>query len=51
MEIWDAYKQDGKLAGSDLIRGEAIPKGVLISYLWLTKEEFLKFVEFDKYVQ
>lgn len=28
MEIWDAYKQDGTLAGCDLIRGEAIPKGL-----------------------
>lgn len=28
MEIWDAYKQDGSLAGCDLIRGEEIPKGL-----------------------
>lgn len=28
MEIWDAYKQNGTLAGCDLIRGEAIPKGL-----------------------
>ena len=28
MELWDAYKQDGTLAGCDLIRGEEIPKGL-----------------------
>lgn len=28
MEIWDAYKQDGTLAGCDLIRGEEITKGL-----------------------
>jgi 8-oxo-dGTP pyrophosphatase MutT (NUDIX family) len=28
MEIWDAYKQDGTLAGCDLIRGEEIPTGL-----------------------
>ena len=28
MEIWDAYLEDGSLAGSDLIRGEQIPKGL-----------------------
>lgn len=28
MEIWDAYNQDGTLAGVDLIRGEEIPKGL-----------------------
>lgn len=28
MEIWDAYKQDGTLAGCNLIRGETIPKGL-----------------------
>lgn len=28
MEIWDAYKQDGTLAGCDLIRGNAIPNGL-----------------------
>lgn len=28
MEIWDAYKQGGTLAGCDLIRGEEIPKGL-----------------------
>lgn len=28
MEIWDAYKKDGTLAGCDLVRGEAIPKGL-----------------------
>lgn len=27
MEIWDAYKKDGNLAGCDLIRGEPIPDG------------------------
>ena len=25
MELWDAYKADGALAGFDLIRGEKIP--------------------------
>lgn len=29
MEIWDAYKADGSLAGIDLIRGEMIPEGLL----------------------
>jgi 8-oxo-dGTP diphosphatase len=28
MEIWDAYKIDGTLAGVDLIRGETIPDGL-----------------------
>ena len=28
MEIWDAYNEDGSLAGIDLIRGEEIPKGL-----------------------
>lgn len=28
MEIWDAYNEDGTLAGCDLVRGEAIPKGL-----------------------
>jgi 8-oxo-dGTP diphosphatase len=28
MEIWDAYKEDGTLAGCDLIRGEEIPYGL-----------------------
>lgn len=28
MEVWDAYKTDGSLAGIDLIRGERIPKGL-----------------------
>ncbi|MBL4935091.1 NUDIX domain-containing protein [Clostridium sp. YIM B02515] len=28
MEIWDAYKEDGTLAGCELIRGEEIPKGL-----------------------
>ena len=25
MELWDAYKADGTLAGFDIIRGEKIP--------------------------
>lgn len=28
MEIWDAYFEDGTLAGCDLIRGEQIPNGL-----------------------
>ena len=28
MEIWDAYNEDGSLAGCDLIRGEPIPDGL-----------------------
>lgn len=28
MEIWDAYKEDGTLAGVDLIRGEPIAEGL-----------------------
>lgn len=28
MELWDAYREDGTLAGSNLVRGEAIPKGL-----------------------
>lgn len=28
MELWDAYKEDGTLAGCDLVRGEKIPKGL-----------------------
>ena len=27
MELWDAYREDGTLAGFDLIRGEQIPEG------------------------
>ncbi len=27
MELWDAYKADGTLAGFDLVRGEKIPEG------------------------
>ena len=28
MELWDAYKADGTLAGSTLVRGEEIPEGL-----------------------
>lgn len=28
MEIWDAYRADGSLAGRDLVRGEPIPQGL-----------------------
>lgn len=28
MEIWDAYLEDGSLAGCDLIRGSKIPQGL-----------------------
>lgn len=28
IEIWDAYHEDGTLAGCDLIRGEKIPEGL-----------------------
>lgn len=28
MEVWDAYYEDGSLAGCDLIRGEYIPEGL-----------------------
>ena len=28
MELWDAYKSDGTLAGSTLVRGEKIPEGL-----------------------
>ena len=28
MEVWDAYRKDGSLAGIDLIRGEPIPGGL-----------------------
>lgn len=28
MELWDAYKADGTLAGSTLVRGEKIPEGL-----------------------
>ncbi len=28
VETWDAYLEDGTLAGCDLIRGEAIPRGL-----------------------
>lgn len=28
MELWDAYREDGTLAGCDLIRGEPIPEGL-----------------------
>jgi 8-oxo-dGTP diphosphatase len=41
MEIWDAYKQDGILAGCDLIRGEAIPEGLfhLVSEIIVKHED------------
>lgn len=28
MEIWDAYKEDGTLAGFDIVRGQPIPEGL-----------------------
>lgn len=28
MELWDAYKEDGTIAGCNLVRGQAIPKGL-----------------------
>ncbi len=28
MELWDAYYEDGTLAGLDLVRGEKIPEGL-----------------------
>ena len=28
MEIWDGYREDGRLAGIDLVRGEPIPDGI-----------------------
>ena len=28
MELWDAYREDGSLAGCDLVRGEPIPNGL-----------------------
>lgn len=28
MELWDAYREDGKKAGFDLIRGRKIPDGI-----------------------
>lgn len=28
MELWDAYYEDGTLAGKDLVRGEPIPEGL-----------------------
>lgn len=28
MEIWDAYKRNGDLAGCDLVRGQPIPEGL-----------------------
>ena len=28
MEIWDAYREDGTMAGCDLVRGRKIPKGL-----------------------
>lgn len=28
MELWDAYREDGTLAGCDLVRGNEIPKGL-----------------------
>ena len=30
MEIWDAFDENGKKLGVDLIRGEAIPKGMVL---------------------
>ena len=28
MELWDAYLEDGSLAGRDLVRGQPVPKGL-----------------------
>jgi 8-oxo-dGTP diphosphatase len=41
MEIWDAYKQDGTLAGYNLFRGEAIPEGLfhLVSEIIVKHED------------
>lgn len=41
MEIWDAYKEDGTLAGCDLIRGEEVPDGLfhLVSEIIVKHED------------
>lgn len=43
MELWDAYKADGTLAGFDLIRGEKIPTG----YFHMVCEAVIQHVDGD----
>jgi 8-oxo-dGTP diphosphatase len=41
MELWDAYREDGTLAGCNLIRGEVIPSGLfhLVSEIVVMHED------------
>lgn len=41
MELWDAYREDGTLAGCNLVRGEAIPDGLfhLVSEIIVRHED------------
>lgn len=41
MELWDAYREDGTLAGCNLVRGEAIPDGLfhLVSEVLVRHED------------
>lgn len=41
MELWDAYREDGTLAGRNLIRGEVIPDGLfhLVSEIIVRHED------------
>lgn len=43
MELWDAYKVDGTLAGFDLVRGEKIPAG----YFHMVCEAVIQHVDGD----
>ena len=41
MELWDAYREDGTLAGCNLVRGEVIPDGLfhLVSEIIVRHED------------
>ena len=41
MELWDAYREDGALAGCNLVRGEEIPGGLfhLVSEIIVRHED------------
>jgi 8-oxo-dGTP pyrophosphatase MutT (NUDIX family) len=51
MELWDAYKADGTLAGSTLVRGEKIPGGLrhaVAEVFVLHKDDSILLMQRDK---
>ena len=47
MELWDAYKADGTLAGFDIVRGENIPE----NYYHLVCEAVIQHTDAIKLLQ